>query len=84
MNTDSITFKILSFIMIALILVTISIMSLSYIQLTPIVDKSQGEIYSEKLDVIVASLSRMEERLQRTGLVDAYIDDFKNSLTGSY
>ncbi|MCB1758416.1 MAG: response regulator [Gammaproteobacteria bacterium] len=79
MNTDSITFKILSFIMIALILVTISIMSLSYIQLTPIVDKSQGEIYSEKLDVIVASLSRMEERLQRTGLVDAYIDDFKNS-----
>jgi PAS domain S-box-containing protein len=79
MTFNSITFKLLSFVIAALLLVTISVLAISYIQLRPIVDKSQGEIYLEKLDVIWSNLSRIDQKLQKTGLVEAYIDDFKNS-----
>ena len=79
MKYKSITFKLLSFVIAAFILVTISILILSYVQLIPIADKSQNVIYSEKLDVIWTTLSRIEQKLQKTGLIEAYIDDFKNS-----
>lgn len=83
MKFKSITFKLLSFLIAALTLATISILTLSHIQLVPIVDKSQNEIYSEKLDIIWSSLSKLDQKLQKTGLVEAYIDDFMTSAVHS-
>ncbi|MBI9093084.1 MAG: HAMP domain-containing protein [Desulfobacterium sp.] len=48
-------------------------------QLTRIIDKSQNAMYAEKVDVIWDTLNRAENRLQKTGLVEAYADDFKES-----
>lgn len=80
MKIRSITLKLLPFIIGSFILVTFSVLVLSKVQLTKLIDKSQQEIFEEKLDVIWESLKRVDDRLQQTGLVEAYADDFKSSI----
>ena len=75
----SITFKLLSFIMIAMFFTTISVLFLSTTQLNRIIDDSQQAVYSEKLDAILGTLDRMVRRLQLTENVEAYEEDFKQS-----
>ena len=88
MKIRSITFKLLPFIVGSFILVTAGVSVISRAQLTRIIDESQQAIFEEKLNVIYENLRRAEERLQKTGLVEAYIDDFQasaqNSLENTY
>lgn len=84
----SITTKLLVLIIGCYVLSLLCILLIADRQLNQILDKSQSEIYGEKLELIWIELDRSESRLQKTGLVEAYVDDFKNSvltqLSGAY
>jgi methyl-accepting chemotaxis protein len=88
MKFTSITFKLLFLVVSAFIIVAVSVIMVADRQLVKIIDDSQNVMYAERLEVILATLSRVEARLQKTGLIDAYADDFKtsalNSLRESY
>ncbi len=79
MKFNSITFKLLSFIIGTFVVTTVSVMVLSNIQLTRIIDRSQNVMYAEKVDAILTTLGRSDDRLKKTGLVEAYADDFRRS-----
>jgi PAS domain S-box-containing protein len=88
MKKYSITLKLLLFIIFSFMLVTLGVFVLSKVQLTKIIDESQQAIFGEKLGVIRETLQRAEDRLQQTGLVEAYVDDIRasaiNSLVNTY
>ena len=75
----SITFKLFSFITIAFIVTTLSVLFLATNQLNDIIYKSQSAVYSEKLEAILGTLDRKVQRLRLTGNVEAYEEDFKKS-----
>ena len=77
MKYHSITFKLLFFIISAFILTTFAVLVLSDIQLRRIIDKSQASIYEEKIDGIIGILDSYHRRLEKTGLVEAYEQEFK-------
>lgn len=77
MKYHSITFKLLFFIASAFILTTLGVLVLSDIQLRRVIDKSQASIYEEKIDGILSLLDTYHQRLEKTGLVEAYEQDFK-------
>ena len=79
MRPNSITFKLLSLIIGAFIITTASVLIIGDIQLTRIIDQSQNAVYVEKIEAILGNLHRSNERLKKTGLVEAYIEDFKES-----
>ncbi|OGX26372.1 MAG: hypothetical protein A2Y03_01545 [Omnitrophica WOR_2 bacterium GWF2_38_59] len=79
MRFQSITFRILFFIVLAFTVTTISVLMLASMHLNMIIDTSQEAVYSEKLDVIIRILKDSDDRLKKTGLVEAYVDDFKES-----
>jgi len=79
MRFGSITFKLLSLIAGAFIITTLSVLLAADIQLTQIIDKSQNAMYAERIATILGILTRSNERLQKTGLVEAYVADFKES-----
>ena len=79
MKQSSITFKLLSLIVGAFVLTTISVLLITNIKLTQIIDKSQNVVYTEKIDAILGILQRKDEQLKKTGLVEAYSFDFKES-----
>lgn len=83
MKLRSITIKLLPLIIISFVLIIVGVLFISKIQLTKIIDKSQREIFAEKVDVIWETLNRDNVRLQKTGLVEAYEDDIKNSTIDS-
>ncbi len=80
MGFSSIT-KRLIFLVIAFFLMTMMILfAASEIQLRKIIDSGQHLIYQEKIEIVLNELERTNTRLQKTGLVDAYIDDFQNTI----
>ncbi|WP_163338968.1 PAS domain-containing sensor histidine kinase [Desulfopila sp. IMCC35008] len=79
MKLRSITLKILPLILISFVLIIVGVLFISKMQLTKIIDRSQYEIFAEKVDVVWETLKRNDVRLQKTGLVEAYEDDIKNS-----
>jgi len=79
MHFNSITFKLLAIIVGAFAFMTLGILLLADIHLKQILDRSQESVYAERVDTIIDILSRNNERLKKTGLVEAYIDDFKRS-----
>lgn len=79
MKFRSILFKLLPLILISFVLIIGGVLYTSKIQLTKIIDKSQYEIFTEKVDIVWETLHRNDVRLQKTGLVEAYEDDIKNS-----
>lgn len=79
MKLRSITAKILPLIIAAFLLIMVSVLLISKKQLTEILDRSQYEIYAEKVGVIREALKRNDDRLQKTGLVEAYEEDIKKS-----
>lgn len=79
MRLRSITTKLLPLILISFVLIIVGVLFISEVQLTKILDKSQYEIFAEKVDVIWENLKRNDERLQKTGLVEAYEEDIKRS-----
>ena len=79
MKWNSITFKLLSLLVGAAVILVVSVLLMADIQLTRIIDESQDAVYAEKIEAIWGSLHRSNERLKKTGLVEAYADDFKES-----
>ena len=77
MKYQSITFKLLFFIVCAFTLTTISVLALSDIRLRRILDQSKGAVYEEKIDGILGILESYHQRLKKTGLVEAYEEEFK-------
>ena len=79
MMNRSITLKLLPVIIGSFILLAACVLLLAKSELTKIIDKSQQDIFAEKIDVVWGNLKRMDDRLQKTGLVEAYREDFENS-----
>lgn len=79
MKTGSITFKLLAWVVVAFVTTTASVLMVADHKLIEIIDHSQNAMYTEKVDVIWSELNQTEERLQKTGLVDAYIEGFQNT-----
>ncbi len=79
MRLNSITLKLLVIIVGAFTITTAGVLVFADIQLKRILDTSQEAVYTERIDTIISFLSRSDERLKKTGLVEAYIDDFKRS-----
>ncbi|MDC7218915.1 MAG: ATP-binding protein [Spirochaetales bacterium] len=52
----------------------------SRLQLKHIVDVSQITIYEEKISIIIKDLDKAEDRLNKTGLREIYVDDFQEAL----
>lgn len=76
----SITLKLLPLIVCSFVLIIVGVLLLSKSQLTKIIDKSQHEIFKEKVDVIWEELNRGDIQLKKTGLVEAYKDDFEKAI----
>jgi len=79
MKYNSIAFRILSLIVGAFIIGVIGILLTAKYQLSRIIDHSQLAVYSEKIATVTDFLQRSNVRLQKTGLVDAYRDDFQQT-----
>ncbi len=79
MRLNSITIKLMGAISAIFIIAGISVLLIADRQMNHIIDKSQTALYGEKVETIRDLLKRNNERLNKTGLVDAYIDDFKQS-----
>lgn len=80
MHFKSITLKLLIVIIGAYILSLLSILFIAEHQLTRILDKSQTEIYRDKLEFIRGELHRAEQEFQKIGHTDTSINDFKTSV----
>ena len=79
MKINSISVKLFSIIVGAFLCSTVSILLIADKSLTDIIDSSKNALYVEKVDSIHTLLQQHHERLKKTGLIDAYIDDFKRS-----
>ncbi|MBC8206245.1 MAG: response regulator [Kiritimatiellales bacterium] len=80
MRPKTITLKLLTLVIGGFIISSIAILLVANHQLVRIIDQSQNAMYAEKVDVIHNTLARVNERLQKTGLVEAYEADFKASV----
>lgn len=80
MKFGSITSKILALVTAAILLLALSVLTVADKQLKQIIDRSQNAMYEEKVGAIWQSLDRVNTRLQKTGLAEAYGDDFKDSI----
>ena len=79
MRLNSISTKLLAIIVGAFLVSIVAILILADLQLKRILDESQEAVYAEKVETIEGFLQRRNERLKKTGLVEAYADDFKES-----
>lgn len=79
MMRGSITCKLLLFIFLAFAIATLCILFLAHRNLTRIIDTSQDLVYAEKTETILGELERNDERLRKTGLVEAYSADFQKA-----
>jgi len=73
----TLTFKILALITAAFLVSGVAILLLADRQLTRIIDAGQEDIYQEKVQAICALLRQADERLRKTGMVEAYREDFQ-------
>ena len=76
----SITAKLLTLMICTFFITLIIILLAANTQLRKIIDKSQFTISSEKIEIIMKDIERTHNRLEQTGLIEVYIDDFQNSL----
>ncbi len=79
MRQSSITVKLLSLIVCAFVVTTASVLFVADKQLTRIINESQNALYVEKIEAILTNLDRSNERLKKTGLIEAYAEDFQES-----
>lgn len=76
---NSIRAKLLIIVISSFLISTVCIFHLADKKISQIIDTSQNELYREKVDTIIAVLARNNERLQRTGMVDTYLEDFQRT-----
>ncbi len=79
MKFTSITVKLLAIITVAFVISGVSVFYIADKKLIQVIDKSQEALYAEKVDTIYNFLSRNNERLKKTGMVEAYIEDFQKA-----
>ncbi len=80
MIKGKITLRLLFVIAIAFVVAAVSIILLANYQTKKIIDSSQTAVYSEKMDSMLETLASKYERLQITGMSEAYEEDFKESV----
>ena len=84
----SFTFRLLLIITVFFILTVAVFFTVANSQLHKIIDKSQTALYEEKLQILINDLTRSYEKLEKTGLIEAYSEDFKqtalNSISDTY
>ena len=80
MFKKSFSFRLLSIIILAFVVMACSVLLIANYQLKQIIDISQKAVYAEKLDSILKMLNRKYDRLQATRMVDAYEESFKESI----
>ncbi len=83
MILKSITSKLLSLIITVCLITYICILLVADKHITEVIDQSQDAVYAEKMGVIYSALSKANERLQMTGMVEAYSKDFKRNVIAS-
>ena len=76
---NSIRTKLIIIVSGAFLVSTISIFLIADKQLTEIIDSSQNELYRQKVEGIWKILDLANQELEKTGLIEAYIDDFQRS-----
>ena len=77
MRLNSIRVKLFAIIAGAFLCSTITILLIADKKLTEIIDTSKNAFYSEKIDAIWSILHQYHVRLMKTGLVEAYLEEFK-------
>jgi signal transduction histidine kinase/ActR/RegA family two-component response regulator len=78
MKTKSINFKLLSLMTLAFLLMAVSIILLADRQFPKIIDASQADVYSGKLDAILGFIDRSHQSLLDTLMVEAYEEQFQS------
>ena len=76
----SIKTKLIILVVGTFLILNLSILLISRIQLTRITNTSQAFLYREKISIILKEMERAEERLEKTGSREVYIKDFQNAL----
>lgn len=76
----SITVKLLFIFIGTLIITLFSILLIADRQLDRILDRSQTEVYSERLELIWIELNQARLRLENTGMVDVYREFFREGV----
>lgn len=79
MQINSILFKILSAVIIAFFAAAVCIMIVSHYQVLRTIDHEKTATYTERLDTILGMLERKNTRLEATGLVEVYREDFEKT-----
>lgn len=77
--TQLLTFRLLIAISAALLLLVLGLLFVTDQQVHKILDQSQTARYQKQIDAILNSLQLQEERLQATGIPDAYREDFQTT-----
>lgn len=76
---NSITVKLLLFFVTVFGLLISGVFLLADFQLKHILDRSNETAYAERVETILRTLAGNDERLQKTGLAEVYLDDFQHS-----
>jgi len=80
MKYNSLTFKLMVLSLGSFISYLVISIYLADYELRKIVDNSQNEMYEQKVAIIHNIIARENEKLQKTGLVEAYREDFQNAI----
>jgi len=80
MQINSIKTRLLLIVSVAFLLTAASVIGVVNNKTTQIIDKNANDFYNEKIDTIWRMLDRNYRKLEKTGLVDAYQDDFQQAV----
>ncbi len=77
--SHSFTAKLILIITAFFLITVITFFTVAQTQFRKIIDKSQKALYEEKLQILINDLDRSYEKLEKTGLAEAYSEDFKQT-----
>lgn len=80
MKIHSIKTRLLLIVSVAFLLTAASVIWVVNNKTTQIIDESANDFYSEKVDTVWRMLDRNYRKLEQTGLIDAYQDDFQQAV----
>ncbi len=80
MLRHSIITRILSMVAAAFLLTAVAVLLLTQFRTKAIIDASQNAVYEEKLNTILKTLDRKEERLKATQMRKAYAESFEEAV----
>ena len=80
MKINSITTKLLLLVAVAFVVTAVSVIWIANIQTTKIIDVNVSTAYKEKVDTVWHMLAQSNDKLQQTGMVDAYHEDFQREV----